>query len=320
MPPSASLDLISDALQQVRLGGAVLFRVSLRAPWSFVSGDGVSLPPPSSHVGIFHVLLEGECRVSLAGEVPRILRAGDAVILPHAAPHRLEDPPGSEPLLVSRLLGDVPLAQVHDVDWPGPGRCTRILCGFLGYQRAAFGPLFDALPQLFTVHLGNDGPGRSLNALLAYAEDEVVSRRPGSNELRLRMTELLFVESLRRYMADLADDATGWLAAVRDPLVGRALMKLHESPAHAWTVTTLAKSVASSRSALAERFQALLSEPPIRYLNHWRMLLAARRLRDSRASIETIAEHVGYASPAAFQRAFKKQFGVSAGTWRKRES
>jgi AraC-like DNA-binding protein len=131
------------------------------------------------------------------------------------------------------------------------------------------------------------------------------------------MTELLFVESLRRYMADLPPDETGWLAAVRDPLAGRAMALLHAAPQRCWNVEELARETATSRSNLTERFRKVLGEPPMQYLARWRMLLAARRLREGRESIETIAGTVGYDSPAAFQRAFKRQMGATPAQWRR---
>ena len=312
-----AVDLISDALQRVRLSGAVLFCVDLSAPWSLLTGGYPKLLPPASHMTAFHVVLEGECWVGVNEEAPHRLRAGDAVILPRAEVHSLSDQPGQASVLVADLLRDMPLPRLHKLRWGGSGPRTRMLCGFLGYEHAAFTPLYDSLPSLFCVRLGEGGSGPPLDALLRYAENEVVSRRPGLTGLRLRMAELLFVEALRRHMAALPQDEASWLAGVRDPLVGRAMAVLHESPQRDWTVTQLAQSVASSRSALAARFHALLGEPPMHYLARWRMLLAAGRLRDSRDSVESIAEAVGYRSSAAFQRAFKRRIGATPAQWRR---
>lgn len=316
MATEPALDLISEALQLVRLSGALLFRVDLSAPWSLLTGGYPKLPPPASHMTAFHVVLEGECWVGLDGDAPQRLLAGDAVILPRAAAHRLSDQPSRESVRVADLLGDTPLSRVRDLRWGGDGPRTRVLCGFLGYEHAAFTPLYDALPPLFCVRLGEGGSGQPLDALLRYAENEVVSRRPGSTGLRLRMAELLFVESLRRHIAVLPQDEASWLAGVRDPLVGRAMALLHESPQRSWTVTMLAQSAASSRSVLAARFHTLLGEPPMHYLARWRMSLAAGRLRNSRDTIDAIGEAVGYRSSAAFQRAFKRWIGATPAQWR----
>lgn len=311
------MDVISEALQQVRLTGAVLFRVGFGAPWAVQTGGDVRLPPPATHTSVFHAVLEGECWVGHGDEPRRRLQAGEAVIIPRSIVHYLGDTPDRSPAKVSDLLNVTSLSKLRDLRWGGDGRRTRILCGFLGYERAMFTPLYDALPDMFQVRLAGGDAEPTLDPLLAYAEDEIVSRRPGSTGLRLRMAELLFVEALRRYMAGLPDDEPGWLAGVRDPLVGRALALLHARPREAWTVATLAREVASSRSALADRFQALLAEPPMHYLARLRMQLAARRLRDSRDSVEAIADAVGYASTAAFQRAFKREMGTTPARWRR---
>jgi AraC-like DNA-binding protein len=312
MTMEPATDLISEALQQVRLGGAVLFCVDLGAPWCVLN-----LPPPASHVTLFHVVLEGECWAGLGDSRPQRLEAGDAVILPRADVHWLGDRSDGVPVPAAELYGDTPLSQLRLLRWGGDGAHTRILCGFLGYERAAFSPLYDALPPLFQVRLGAGGAGPPLDAMLRYAEDEVMARRPGSSGMRLRMTELLFVESLRRYMANLPPDEAGWLAAVRDPLVGRAMALLHAAPQRPWNVELLAREAATSRSSLAERFKQVLGEPPMQYLTRWRMLLAARRLCESRGSIAAIAEAMGYDSPAAFQRAFKRQMGATPAQWRR---
>jgi AraC-like DNA-binding protein len=164
---------------------------------------------------------------------------------------------------------------------------------------------------------GADGEPGAEN-LLAHAVKEVTSNDAGAASMRLRTTELLFVEALRRYTLSLPENEKGWLAGLRDPVVGEALQLLHDQPGYPWTVDKLASRVAVSRSLLATRFKQLLDEPPMRYLSHWRLLLATRQLHDNRHSIATIAECVGYNSSEAFQRAFKKLYGEAPGAWRKR--
>jgi AraC-like DNA-binding protein len=134
-----------------------------------------------------------------------------------------------------------------------------------------------------------------------------------------RLAELMFVEVLRRYLEDVTEERGGWLAGLRDPLVGRALALMHARPGHRWTLAELALASSSSRTILAERFAALVGVPPMQYLTQWRMQLAAARLRASDAKVATVAEEVGYDSEAAFSRAFKKATGVAPGRWRARE-
>jgi AraC-like DNA-binding protein len=194
----------------------------------------------------------------------------------------------------------------------GPGAATAVLCGFLGCDRRAFEPLFNSLPPMFKAALGTQHQN-----LVQFALAETLDDRPGAACLRVRLAELLFMGALRAYMQTLPADATGWLAGLRDPLVGRALRVLHAQPCRRWTVDELAAAIASSRSVLAERFRNIIGEPPMHYLTRLRMQLAARRLGDSRQSIACVADEVGYDSSAAFQRAFKRCFGVPPAAWRR---
>jgi AraC-like DNA-binding protein len=156
-----------------------------------------------------------------------------------------------------------------------------------------------------------------LDQFIRFATEETGNKRAGSQIVLNRLSELLFVEVIRRHMDQLANDSnTGWLAGLRDPLIGRALTLLHAQPAHAWTLDELASRAGTSRSALADRFAHLVGCPPIQYLTQWRMQLAARRLADRSVKISVVASEVGYESEAAFSRAFKKFVGQSPGQWR----
>lgn len=309
------MDVLSQVLQQVRLNGAVLFRADLGAPWCFLTlGSQVlagEIGRPGLHVMTFHVVLRGRMWAGLSKTSGSWVEAGDAVVLPHGDAHLLADAPGQEPVPTDGLYGG-PLQEIRDLRYAGgDGGNTQILCGYLCCQRNAFAPLFAALPRLFVVPLGADGQAPGVGPLLDYVECEIDSPRAGASELRLRMAELIFVEALRRHMESTEAAASGWLAGLRDPLVGRALALLHAQPQRAWDVDSLAHEVAASRSHLAERFRRVLGEPPMQYLARWRMLLASRRLCESRESVAAVAEAVGYESPAAFQRAFKREMGMT---------
>lgn len=316
------MDVLSQVLQQVRLGGAVLFRADLGAPWCFSTPAGsalaVEIGRPGAHVITFHVVLEGRMWAGLSASGGSWVGAGDAVVLPHGNAHVLADAPGRPPVPAGEVY-DAPMLQLRDVRYTGAGSArTRILCGFLYCERNAFAPLFAALPPLFVVSLGATAPAPDVDPLLDYVEREIDSSRAGASELRLRMAELIFVESLRRHMEGSDAAQSGWLAGLRDPLVGRALALLHAMPQRAWDVDSLAHDVAASRSHLAGRFRQVLGEPPMQYLARWRMLLASRRLCESRESVAAVAEAVGYESPAAFQRAFKRETGMTPAQLRRR--
>jgi AraC-like DNA-binding protein len=163
-------------------------------------------------------------------------------------------------------------------------------------------------------------PSDRLAHLVEFAVAEPRAPTPGSDCIRLRIADLMFVEVVRRYLAALPAEQTGWLAALRDGIVGRALALLHGQPAHPWSLEELARRAAVSRSALAERFTHLVGQPPMQYLTRWRMQLAGRLLSDGGAKVSAVALAVGYDSEAAFSRAFKKAVGMAPAAWRKRQT
>jgi AraC-like DNA-binding protein len=162
----------------------------------------------------------------------------------------------------------------------------------------------------------SQGSRSLLNQFIQFATAETGNKRAGSQSVLNRLSELMFVEVIRMHMDQLANNNTGWLAGLRDPLVGRALTLLHARPAHSWTVEELASETAASRSALADRFTQIVGCPPIQYLTQWRMQLAAKRLSDPGVKVAAVAHDVGYESEAAFSRAFKKFVGRSPSQWR----
>ncbi|HJP98429.1 MAG TPA: AraC family transcriptional regulator [Rhodanobacteraceae bacterium] len=313
-----STDLLSDVLALVRLTGALIFEVELKGPWGVTGHPTLGkfaslLPAGTSQVIAFHVVTEGSCWIRHDARGWFELTAGRAVVVPAGDPHDLCDRPGRPTVPFAAVLGERSLPEARRIRFDcGPGAPARLLCGFLGCDRRAFDPLCRSLPAVFEVELGDQA-----DTLVRFAVANALDDSPGAAGLRGRLAELLFLSALRLYMRELPPDATGWLAGLRDPLVGRALQAMHASPCRAWTVEELAAATASSRSALAERFRQLIGEPPMHYLTRLRMQLAARRLGDSRQSIACVADEVGYDSSAAFQRAFKRCFGVPPAAWRR---
>jgi len=192
------------------------------------------------------------------------------------------------------------------------------VCGFLACDRRLAEPILLSLPRLLKISLRDGGIAAWVQSSIRYSVAQSASSRPGSAAVLARLSELLFAEAVRHYMDELPPGNSGWLAGLRDRYVGRALSLLHEQPAHPWTVDEIAAKVGLSRSALTERFNALIGTPPIQYLTRWRTSLAATQLRESDASIIRIATDVGYESEAAFNRAFKREFGLPPATWRRR--
>lgn len=196
-------------------------------------------------------------------------------------------------------------------DRPDP---ARFVCGFLGCDARPFNPLLHALPRV--IHI-SDRSGGALQTFVQFAMAESKQPRPGGEAVLSRLSELMFVDVVRRYLETLPPDRTGWLAGLREPFVGRALAALHQSPARSWTIESLSREVGLSRSALAERFTEYVGQPPMQYLTNWRMQLAANHLLAGTDAVAAVAERVGYESEAAFSRAFKKAVGAPPSQWRK---
>ena len=330
------MDLLSDVLSATRLTGAVFFTSRLSAPWA------ISSPPPNQLgrtlrvraecISLFHLVTEGCCWIALDGRAPVQVDEGTVIIFPRGNAHVMTSDPGLQPHPVAPLLARLPREPIPHVDMGGGGDVSRLVCGYLQCEYQ-FTPLMGALPHMLLVratgetlatHAGDGALVRGrvidedewLRAMLARTAREADSERPGSSVMVARLAELLLVAVLRGYVERLPSNASGWLAAVADPEVGRALQLLHGDPARPWTVQSLARDAGLSRSALAQRFTMLVGEPPMRYLAGWRMWLARRLLRETSLSPAQIAARVGYASEIAFYKAFKRVVGVPPVAWR----
>jgi AraC-like DNA-binding protein len=322
------MDPLSDVLQSARFHAARFFNAALGAPWCLDcrggrAGFGAG-QAGADHVVTLYVVTEGGCRIRLDGEREAIdARAGDLLLLAHADAHRI----GSElhgaafdadSLRIDSAADGAGTAEPVHLRLGGAGEVTRLVVGHLACDRA-MAPLLDALPRLVHVADAAGPTALLLRELLRRGARESSASRPGTDSALARIAELVFIDALRRYAELLLPPAgKGWLAALRDPRIGRALALLHAEPAQAWTLDELADRVALSRSALADRFAALVGEPPMQYLMRWRLAIAARALRSGAEAIVRIAERAGYESDAAFSRAFKREFGMPPAAWRRR--
>ena len=325
--PDHPRDPLSDVLRTVRLRGAVFFMLESSSPWTATMPDGQALAPivlPSAQQVIsYHVITHGTCWAGLLDGPPVRLEAGDVLVFPRGDGYFMTLPRQEQVMLKSEraltfmtgmAAGRLPL-QVND----GGGGAERMgaVCGFLGCDVRPFNPLLATLPRLLLIKRAAGAPDDRLDRLLEITLAESRNPAPGGESVRLRLSELMFVEVIRRYLASQPAGQSGWLAGLQDELVGRALHLLHERAAHDWTLDQLASDVGMGRSAFAERFVRLVGEPPMQYLARWRMQLAARLLTDGAAKVAAIAQEVGYESEAAFSRAFKKLTGVSPAAWRR---
>jgi AraC-like DNA-binding protein len=316
------MDALSDVLRAVRLTGATFFDVHASEPWVAATPQGSTIVsgifPGADHLVSYHVVTRGGCWAAVAGESPLRLAEGDIIVFPHGDPHTMSSRPGLRPeppdMAFFRRPTDQQLPFRMSMGKTG-AESAQLVCGFLGCDSRPFNPLLAALPKV--IHLS--GPaGAAATALVRFAVSEAKERRPGGECVLGHLSELMFVDVVRRYLEALPEDRRGWLAGLRDPFIGRALTALHRQPAHEWTLESLAREAGLSRTALAERFLQFVGEPPMHYLTKWRMQLAANDLRNGIDNIATIAERVGYESEAAFSRAFKKALGVPPSQWRKR--
>jgi AraC-like DNA-binding protein len=228
-------------------------------------------------------------------------------------PHVLADDPGREAVSLLDLLPLPPWAEAPYLVHGGGGSLTRVLCGFLYCGEAQLSPFLASLPPVIRV-AGEEGMVPSLLSVQRLLVEEARNESPGYSCVLSRLTETFFVEVLRRRVAD-AEGGPRALAALRDPLVGAALAHLHAEPHRDWSVSELATETGTSRSRLAGRFTALMGCAPMQYLRRWRLLLAARQLREGTASIAQAGAAAGYESEAAFNRAFKRNFGAPPATW-----
>jgi AraC-like DNA-binding protein len=327
---AGGIDPVSDVLRAVRLTGAVFFHVDATSPWVIEVPDASALAavtfPRAQHVVSYHVVTRGACSGALLdGLAPARLEAGDVLVFPHGDPYVMSIAPGMRggpdraevlAFMAEMAAGRLPFRVAEGGGGP---EALGLVCGFLGCDARPFNPLLAALPRLLHVRRAFTA-GDPLGRLIDFALAESQERRAGSECVRLRLSELMFVEVVRRHLAALPAGQRGWLAGLRDPAVGRALARLHERPGEAWTLEMLAKEVGLSRSALAERFTHFVGDPPMQYLTRWRMQAAARLLADGRAKVAAVALQVGYDSEAAFSRAFKRAAGVPPAAWRDRHA
>jgi len=314
-------DTLSEVLRAVRLNGAVFFAIDASGPWVAEAPPareiGHLLLPGAEHVMEYHVVSRGSCWGGIVGEAPVRLETGDVIAFPRGDAHVISSAPG--------MRGAVEPALYRSRDerrWPvrldmaGDGSDpARLICGFLGCDARPFNPLLATLPR--TLHVRPGDADDRLGRLVELALLESETPRAGGECVLSRLSELLFVELVRRYLSALPAENESWLAGLRDPSIGRALAALHDRPTRDWTLDELAREVGLSRSALAERFTQWVGVPPMQYLAQWRMQLASSLLSGTTLSLAEIAARVGYGSEAALSRAFKRQVGVSPGEWRR---
>jgi len=315
------MEILSEVLKAVKLDGAMFYNAEFSSPWCARSIDARTvtsyLSPNSQQVIIFHLLTEGRGYAHVEGDDrPLPLNAGDIVIVPHGDAHILGNGPSVTPVGREQVLEQVLSQGLKVSRMGGGGELTKFICGYMSCDPQLSRVFLGGLPPIMKVNIRDDSSGQWLENSIRYSVDNADASKPGGETVLAKLSEVLFVETLRRYIAQLPQEQTGWLAGVRDPDVGKALALMHRKPAHPWTIAALANQVGISRSVLAERFRRYLSETPIAYLTRWRLQLGAQMLKSSSSGVAQIAAEVGYESESSFNRAFKREFGLPPARFR----
>jgi len=315
------MDAFSEILAAVKLKGALFFRAEFSSPWKFTSPASKKLAPTldpgAPHLVIYHLVVEGAAQArTLDGKVLP-LEPGDIVIFPHGDEHQLLSGEKALDDLTPKIIEKLVTRDLHPLRGGGGGENTRFVCGFMACDPFLCRPILEGLPTVLKVNIRSDGAGHWLENSILHLVEEAASDRAGSAAMLAKLSEALFVDTLRRYVAGLPEEQTGWLTGARDPIVGKSLAILHSRVNHPWTIADLAREVGVSRSALVERFSRFLSVPPMTYLMHWRLQLAARALTTTSRGTADVAADVGYESEAAFNRAFKREFGLPPARYRR---
>jgi AraC-like DNA-binding protein len=309
--PSQSIDPLGETLHLLRLTGTLYCRAELTAPW------GVDLPPFEGCM-MFHVVTSGSCWLEVEGlEQPRLLRAGSLALVPHGAGHRIvsaaQNP--AEPLF------DIPVERVSEryeiMRHGGGGALTQLTCGVVRFDHVAAQRLVALLPEVVQIDSWDEEVGGWLHATLGFISREAGALRPGGETVITRLADVLVIQAIRSWLDTAPEADSGWLAALRDPQIGRALTAIHRAPQAVWSVALLASEAGLSRSGFSARFAELVGEAPMRYLTSWRMQLARSELQTTSDPLPVIASRLGYLSEAAFCRAFKRTLGVSPGSLRR---
>lgn len=318
-------DALSDVLRTVRLTGATFFDVVATEPWVVESPPReMILPkilPGADHLIAYHVVTAGRCFATIVGGQSIALEAGEVVVFTNGDPHVMSSGPGmrADPFPPDALdvatANQLPFFVNHCSDGPAS---AKLVCGYLACDARPFNPLFDNLPPVIKAGDRRNAEAGLLGQFIRFAVMESTEKRAGGESVLAKLSELMFIEVVRRHLETIPPEQAGWLAGLRDPFVGKALSLMHARTAHGWTIEELAKQVGLSRSVLAERFSALVGVPPMHYLARWRMQIASGLLSGGSTNVASIASEIGYESEAAFSRAFKKMMGIPPSAWRRR--
>lgn len=308
--PWTSVDPLGEALHFLHMSGVFYTRSEFTAPW------GLALPALPDCL-MFHVVTAGGCWLEVEGADPRRLQPGDLALVPHGEGHCLLSESGAS----AAKLFDLPREQIserYEILRHGKGgAATSMICGAVQFDHPAAHQLVRLLPKLICIEAWRSPQMEGMQSALRLMATEAKELRPGGETIITRLADILVIQTIRAWMAEDPLAQTGWLGALQDQQIGRAILLIQRDPARAWTVASLADEAAMSRSAFAARFKELVGEPPMQYMTRWRMNVALTWLKEENVSVGELADRLGYQSEAAFSRAFKRFIGVSPGVARR---
>jgi AraC-like DNA-binding protein len=315
------MDALSEVLRVIKIDSAIFLNGEFSEPWCVSTPESCELAPMLARgpgqVIIYHLLCEGRAYTHLPDGARIGLSAGDLITFPHGHGHVLGAGPRMTPIDVGAVLPSMLEAGLELAHVGGNGASSRFICGFLVCDPQLSQTFFGGLPPMIKVNIRDDATGQWLENSLKFSVAHSSNGEAGADATLTKLSEALFAETLRRYVRELPEGETGWLAGTRDEAVGKALTLLHHRHAHPWTVAELARETGLSRTVLSERFRYFLGEPPMTYLTRWRLQLGARGLVATSRSVAQIAIEAGYESEASFNRAFKRQYGLPPARYRK---
>jgi AraC-like DNA-binding protein len=316
------MDVLSEVLSAVKLQGALFFNGEFSAPWCLNSPQSTAvapyLAPEAGHLIIYHFLTEGHAYARLPDGRQEEMTAGDVVIFPHGDAHSLGCGSPPKPVDALQTFAKNISQGLKVIRFGGGGEVARFVCGFLACEPRLSQVFLAGLPPILKVHVVKEASDQWLEYAIRFSVGEVNGSNAGSRLVLAKLSEVLFVETLRRYVNALPPGDTGWLAGARDPVIGQALALMHKDPAYPWTLSELARRTGLSRTRLAERFSHFLGESPMAYLAQWRLKLGAEILQSTESSVAEVALRVGYGSEAAFNRAFKREFACPPAQFRRK--
>ncbi len=310
-PVLSAVDPLGEALHFLRMSGAFYTRCEFTAPW------GLALPVMRQWL-MFHVVTSGRCWLEGARARPRELRTGDLALVPHGDGHKLTSEPGTGTADLFALPRETISERYEVLRLGSGGAATTLICGAVRFDHPAAQQLISLLPKLICIEAADSPDMHWLQSTLRFMASEARELRPGGETVITRLADIVVIQAIRAWIESDPAAQTGWLGALRDKQIGRAIALIHRDPAREWTLASLAEAVAMSRSAFAARFTELAGMPAMQYLTRWRMQLAESWLKESDAPLADIAARLGYQSEAAFNRAFKKCMGVSPGVARRK--